>query len=69
MEQHKRWYNDNCAKYKAIEQRAKAGKDLSIKECDFMTWWDGYRLTCPDPDKLPRHSTMVVPTDCDPMDD
>ena len=68
-EAHRQWYEENEEQYKEIKRRETEGKKLSIKECDFMTWWDSYKMTCPDPESLPRHSTMVVKKDKDPMED
>jgi hypothetical protein len=65
---HAIWYKDNHARYKALKKAAEEGKSLTIKECDFMSWWEGYRMTCPDPDRVPKHSTMIIRKDQDPME-
>ena len=62
------WYKTNDAQAKALREKMDAGKDLAPKEADFLSWWNGYCAANPDPERLPKYSTMVIRRDKDPME-
>jgi len=65
---HEAWYGQNEAQARVLGDKLEAGGELTQKERDFLSWWNGYCAANPDPKRLPRYSTLVIKRDKDPME-
>jgi hypothetical protein len=64
---HRQWYIANETRASSLKEQIAAGMDLQSKDMEWLAWWEEYTKKRPGPEAFPKHTTMVVGKDKDPM--